>query len=123
MRYLRYQVEIAQPYSDGEQAAARAQGIILPNRDVHTDTLILTILRAPRQGGISTADVVARAKIERDLNRSMDRIEACETTMIAFEDERAEALRRIVQSHSWGGYALSVAEFIEAVESMPSEVS
>lgn len=100
MKYLRYKVEMG---------------------DTDTEAVILAVLRAPRQGGLASAELVARARVERDLARSMEAIRGGGPHVIAFEDERASALQKAVAAHVWGAYALPFAEFIEAVESMPSE--
>lgn len=89
------------------------------NRD--TSDLILHVLRAPKPGGMTSADVVARAKVERDLNESLAKIKEGGAYVLAFEDDRAAALQKAVAGHSWPGYAMPFADFIEAVETMPSK--
>lgn len=101
MKYLRYKVEMG---------------------DTDTDAAILAVLRAPKQGGLTSAELVGRARVERDLARSMEAIRRGGSALLSFEDDRAATLQKAFSEHRWGAYALPFAELIEAVEAMPSEL-
>lgn len=82
-----------------------------------TGAMVAKVLACVPQGGLSTQELLARAKVERATASALD----AKATSIPLSDEEAATLQRVVQAMRWADYHPGYAAFAEAVMDMPSE--
>lgn len=82
-----------------------------------TGAMIAKVLACVPQGGLSTQELLARAKVERTTAAALD----AGANAIPYQDEDAATLQRVVQAMRWADYHPGYAAFAEAVMDMPAD--